>query len=91
MSSTNRRDFLRLAAQSAGAMAACAGFPPAIRKALAMPAASRTRSIQDVEHVVIFMQENRSFDHYFGGLRGVRGFNDPRPHLLPNGAPVWRQ
>ncbi|MBC8922225.1 phospholipase C, phosphocholine-specific, partial [Escherichia coli] len=39
----------------------------------------------------IFMQENRSFDHYFGGLRGVRGFNDPRPHLLPSGAPVCQQ
>ncbi|MCG5074944.1 phosphocholine-specific phospholipase C [Paraburkholderia tagetis] len=91
MSSKNRRDFLRLAAHSAGAMAAYAGFPPAIRKALAMPAATRTGTIQDVEHVVIFMQENRSFDHYFGGLRGVRGFNDPRPHLLPSGAPVWQQ
>lgn len=91
MSSKNRRDFLRLAAHSAGAMAAYAGFPPAIRKALAMPAATRTGTIQDVEHVVIFMQENRSFDHYFGGLRGVRGFDDPRPHLLPNGAPVWQQ
>ncbi|WP_179402995.1 phosphocholine-specific phospholipase C [Burkholderia guangdongensis] len=91
MSSKNRRDFLRLAAQSAGAMAAYAGFPPAIRKALAMPAATRTGTIQDVEHVVIFMQENRSFDHYFGGLRGVRGFDDPRPHVLPNGAPVWQQ
>ncbi|KWE63881.1 phosphocholine-specific phospholipase C [Burkholderia sp. MSMB2157WGS] len=91
MSSNNRRDFLRLAAQSAGAMAAYAGFPPAIRNALAMPAAYRTGTIRDVEHVVIFMQENRSFDHYFGGLRGVRGFDDPRPHLLPNGAPVWQQ
>ncbi|MFM0730953.1 phospholipase C, phosphocholine-specific [Paraburkholderia sediminicola] len=91
MSSKNRRDFLRLAATSAGALATYAGFPPAIRKALAMPAASRTGTINDVEHVVIFMQENRSFDHYFGGMRGVRGFNDPRPHLLPNGAPVWQQ
>jgi len=31
-----------------------------------------------VEHIVILMQENRSFDHYFGTLRGVRGFGDPR-------------
>ena len=29
------------------------------------------------------MQENRSFDHYFGTLSGVRGFNDP--------SPVWKQ
>jgi len=40
-------------------------------------------SIRDVRHVVIFVQENRSFDHYFGTLRGVRGFRDP-------GAPVDR-
>ncbi|WP_213981591.1 phospholipase C, phosphocholine-specific [Sphingomonas sp. dw_22] len=48
-------------------------------------------SIQDIEHVVILMQENRSFDHYFGMLRGVRGFGDPRPVTLPGGKPVWAQ
>jgi len=37
------------------------------------------------------MQENRSFDHYFGTLRGVRGFSDPRPALLPNGNSIWHQ
>lgn len=48
-------------------------------------------SIRDIEHVVILMQENRSFDHYFGTLRGVRGFGDPRPVTLPSGKPVWAQ
>ncbi|MEG3171873.1 phospholipase C, phosphocholine-specific [Sphingomonas sp. ZB1N12] len=48
-------------------------------------------SIADVEHVVILMQENRSFDHYFGTLRGVRGFADPRPVMLPGGRTVWAQ
>lgn len=48
-------------------------------------------SIADIEHVVILMQENRSFDHYFGTLRGVRGFGDPRPVTLPGGKPVWAQ
>ena len=37
------------------------------------------------------MQENRSFDHVFGTLRGVRGFNDPRAVTLPDGKPVWLQ
>ena len=37
------------------------------------------------------MQENRSFDHYFGTLRGVRGFGDPRAVTLPTGKPVWYQ
>src|SRR5215471_9892068 len=30
--------------------------------------------LTDIQHVVIFIQENRSFDHYFGSYRGVRGF-----------------
>jgi phospholipase C len=34
-------------------------------------------SLSDIQHVVILMQENRSFDHYFGTLSGVRGFSDP--------------
>ena len=83
----NRRDFLRMAGLSAGMTM----LPPSIRKALAIPPSRVTGSIQDVEHVVILMQENRSFDHYFGTLRGVRGFNDPRPTLLPNGDTVWHQ
>ena len=40
-------------------------------------AASDPASLSDIEHVVILMQENRSFDHYFGTLSGVRGFSDP--------------
>ena len=43
------------------------------------------------EHVVIFMQENRAFDHYFGTFAGVRGQGDPRPLRLQNGHSVWRQ
>lgn len=66
-------------------------LPASISRALAIPANHRTGSIEDVEHVVILMQENRSFDHYFGSLRGVRGFNDPRPVKLPNGRSVWHQ
>jgi phospholipase C len=70
-----RRDFLRLAATTASA----AMIPASIRKALAIPPNRATGTIRDVEHVVILMQENRSFDHYFGTLRGVRGFGDARP------------
>ncbi len=83
----DRRAFLQLAAGAVGA----AALPPGVAKALALPANHVTGTIQDVEHVVILMQENRSFDHYFGTLRGVRGFGDPRPIDLPNGQPVWKQ
>jgi len=37
---------------------------------------SAVNGIDQVKHVIIFMQENRAFDHYFGRLKGVRGFND---------------
>lgn len=62
-----------------------------IGKALALPANNRTRSIDDVEHIVFLMQENRSFDHYFGMLQGVRGYNDPRAAMLSSGKSVWNQ
>ncbi|MBV9991318.1 MAG: phospholipase C, phosphocholine-specific [Alphaproteobacteria bacterium] len=81
---TDRRTFLKLGA-------AAALLPPNLRSVLAAPAKARTGTIQDVEHVVIFMQENRSFDHYFGTLKGVRGFSDPRAIALPGGNPVWMQ
>lgn len=54
-------------------------LPPSLARAAAIDADVRTGTIQDVEHVVILMQENRSFDHYFGTLNGVRGFGDRFP------------
>ncbi|WP_420798834.1 phosphocholine-specific phospholipase C [Geothrix limicola] len=62
-----------------------------IRRALAIPAHHRRGSLADVEHIVILTQENRSFDHYFGTMRGVRGFGDPRAVRLPSGRSVWHQ
>lgn len=85
---TDRRRFVKLAACSAAALAA---FPPSIRRALALTASQVTGTIQDVQHIVILMLENRSFDHYFGSLRGVRGFADRHPIPLPSGKPVWFQ
>ena len=87
----SRRKFLTTTATTGLAAAALSAFPPGIRRALAIPASNKTGTIQDVEHIVILMQENRSFDQYFGTLKGVRGFGDPRPIALPNGKPVWYQ
>ncbi|MDI1363498.1 MAG: phospholipase C, phosphocholine-specific [bacterium] len=88
---TTRRGFLQTTAGGLAAGAAMSLLPMAVRKAMAIPAHSPTGTIMDVEHVVIFMQENRAFDHYFGTLSGVRGLGDPRPQRLPGGASVWRQ
>lgn len=68
----DRRRFL----MSGALAAAAASLPPAIARALEIPASRCTGTISDVAHVVILMQENRSFDHYFGTMRGVRGFGD---------------
>ncbi|KAJ5682806.1 hypothetical protein N7462_005971 [Penicillium macrosclerotiorum] len=48
-------------------------------------------SLKDIEHVVIFMQENRSWDTYFGTMAGVRGFNDPNVQINSDGQSVWYQ
>ncbi|MEY9949979.1 phosphocholine-specific phospholipase C [Kitasatospora sp. GAS1066B] len=87
MSAINRRRFIQLA----GGTAALSAMSTSIARAADIPAHRRTGSLKDVEHVVVLMQENRSFDHYFGTLRGVRGFGDPRPVTLPSGKPVWYQ
>jgi len=85
MSKIGRRGFLQ--AMGSGAVA----LPLSIRRALAIPANNEKRSIEDVEHIIILTQENRSFDHYFGTLRGVRGFGDPRAVTLSTGKSVWHQ
>lgn len=87
----DRRHFLRSSAGLAGSGIAVNALPPLIRKALAVAAHNKTRSIQDVEHIVILMQENRSFDHYFGAMRGVRGFGDRFPIPLESGQRAFRQ
>ncbi|KAF2482894.1 putative non-hemolytic phospholipase C precursor [Neohortaea acidophila] len=57
---------------------------------LAAASLAAAGSIQDVEHIVLFMQENRAFDHYFGTMAGIRGFKDPNVQVN-NGTPVWYQ
>src|SRR6202167_1538766 len=85
-------------ASAGGMVLASFALPSSLRKILdgAAPAArssARLTSapISEIEHVVVLMQENRSFDHYFGTMPGVRGFADPTAITLPNGNPVFRQ
>ncbi len=98
MSNSNRRTFMQLMGLTGAATLTT--MKSSIAKALEIAANSRTGSINDVEHIVILMQENRPFDHHFGTLRGVRGFNDPRaikinlPLESGSGStpvPVWLQ
>lgn len=86
----SRRDFLKKAALLTGAATLANLIPESIQKAMAINPASGS-TYMDAEHVVILMQENRSFDHMFGTLKGVRGFNDPRAIDLPDKNKVWLQ
>jgi phospholipase C len=83
----DRRRFLQIAGGSVAATA----LSSSVARAAAIAPAVRSRTVNDVEHIVVLMQENRSFDHYFGSLRGVRGFGDPHPVLQPGGQTVWNQ
>ncbi|WP_236976149.1 phosphocholine-specific phospholipase C [Membranihabitans maritimus] len=85
-----RRSFLKKSALLSGSAALSGVLPPAIQKALSINP-SKGSSYLDAEHIVVLMQENRSFDHAFGCLKGVRGFNDPRAIRLPNKNRVWLQ
>jgi phospholipase C len=55
------------------------------------PARAASGSLKDIDHFIILMKENRSFDHYFGSLAGVRGFDDAKAMRLPGGRPVFEQ
>src|SRR5688572_22385744 len=86
----NRREFIKNSALLSGALGLWDVLDGPIRQAAAIEPEPGSTFL-DAEHVVILMQENRSFDHTYGTLQGVRGFNDPRAITLPNGDPVWVQ
>ena len=79
---STRRQFLQRAATVGGAAALAAWANPIIERAHAADPNGQG-SLADIEHFVLLMQENRSFDHYYGTLSGVRGFDDP--------STFWRQ
>src|SRR2546430_16059255 len=75
---------------------ALAGAKPLVRTALASPAALPRPAKSGIDHVVVVMMENRSFDHFLGWLPGADGkqagltYTDAAgaaPHPLPP-APV---
>jgi phospholipase C len=51
----------------------------------------RPGSLRDTKHIDLLMQENRSFDHYFGTLAGVRGLEDAHALKLASGRSVFYQ
>lgn len=86
----SRREFLKKAALLTSGAGMMGFLPESVQRAMAIHPDPGTTYL-DAEHVVILMQENRSFDHTYGKLQGVRGFNDPRAISLPNKNKVWLQ
>jgi phospholipase C len=98
-SSVSRRGLIAGAAVGAAALIGGSARRPTDAQARLIDtavaaSASGAASLSDVKHIVVLMQENRSFDHYFGTMSGVRGFSDPAvPTQTVNGAgyPVFSQ
>ena len=88
MSPLSRRALLGSAA-AVGAGSALGLLPISVQRAMA--ASTAGSSLSSVKHIVILMQENRSFDHYFGTLQGVRGFGDTSLLRFPSSSNVWNQ
>lgn len=88
--SFTRRRLITGAAQLASLTAAATLMPPNVQKLMAQTP-QRAGSLRDIKHVVLMMFENRSFDHYFGTMAGVRGFDDPDALKLSTGKSVFHQ
>jgi phospholipase C len=76
MGKFTRRELLKLGSAAAVAELASLGLQGCNASKVISSVGSGCSKITDIEHVVILTQENRSFDHYFGSYRGVRGFSD---------------
>lgn len=85
-----RRDFLKKSSLVLGGLGVSGSIHPAILRAMNIKA-EKGSTFYDAEHVVVLMQENRSFDHCFGALKGVRGFRDKYAFRKPNGKSVFFQ
>ncbi|QDZ14857.1 alkaline phosphatase family protein [Humibacter ginsenosidimutans] len=95
-SGLSRRGMLQAMGLLGGAMAlggaqAAMARPASARAAAAALPDGFKGDISDVKHVVILIQENRAFDHYYGALPGVRGFDDKQALRFPNGTDVFSQ
>jgi len=94
MPKVTRRSFIAGATAAAAAGVAGTGAVAAAAAetaATAGTAQAATSGLGNIQHVIVFMQENRSFDHYYGTLQGVRGFSDRTAISLPSGSSVFNQ
>jgi phospholipase C len=76
MTKFSRRELLKLGGAAAVTQLGALGLQGCGGISKLIPSLAGCGKLTDIEHVVILTQENRSFDHYFGSYRGVRGFSD---------------
>lgn len=91
MPELTRRRMFGMAGATAAAAFAAEFLPANVRRAMAGTPEDVGGKLSDIKHVVLLTQENRSFDHYFGTLPGVRGFSDPGAITLSTGRSVFHQ
>ncbi|MDO4225549.1 MAG: alkaline phosphatase family protein, partial [Bergeyella zoohelcum] len=86
----DRRSFLQKSALLMAGLGTSNILHPAILKAFEIEP-DKNSTFYDAEHIVILMQENRSFDHAFGAMKGVRGFKDKRAFVKADGQSIFFQ
>jgi phospholipase C len=91
-SDLSRRDFLERTAYAAG-LAGVASLPPSLLLAEAAQAQARRNPLPsprniEIDHFVVLMMENRSFDHYFGWLSGDADAMQQQIYPNAEGQPV---
>jgi phospholipase C len=92
MAATTRREFLERTAYTAGMAGMAAALPASTILAEAAEAAGKASGLPSprnlpVDHFVVLMMENRSFDHYFGWVSEADAVQD-QTYLDPAGNPV---
>jgi phospholipase C len=93
MAYETRREFLERTAYTAGIAGLAAALPASTILAEAADAAARSSGLPSprnvpIDHFVVLMMENRSFDHYFGWVAEADGiqnqsFTDPTGQSVP--------
>jgi phospholipase C len=93
MAQATRREFLERTAYTAGMAGLAAALPASTILAEAAEAAARSSGLPSprnlpIDHFVVLMMENRSFDHYFGWVAEADGiqnqsFTDPAGQSVP--------
>ena len=89
----SRRDFLARTAYAAGLAGVAGALPAGTILAEASQAAARRNRLPaprntPIDHFVILMMENRSFDHYFGWLSGEADAVQKQTYRAPDGTMV---